>query len=67
MSIRKSEVLRLRGRRLLLIPRKGFGLPRNMGLGLAGAIVGGLLFGLLGLLPGLAQPNLVRLTVAHNG
>ena len=35
--------------------RKGFGLPRNMGLGLAGAIVGGLLFRLLGLLPGLEQ------------
>jgi uncharacterized membrane protein YeaQ/YmgE (transglycosylase-associated protein family) len=29
--------------------RKGFGLVRNMGLGLAGAIVGGLLFRLLGL------------------
>ena len=35
--------------------RKGFGLARNMGLGLAGAIVGGLLFSLLGLLPGLDQ------------
>ena len=35
--------------------RKGFGLPRNIGLGLAGAIVGGLLFRLLGLLPGLDQ------------
>ena len=35
--------------------RKGFGLARNMGLGLAGAIVGGLLFRLLGLLPGLDQ------------
>ena len=35
--------------------RKGFGLVRNMGLGLAGAIVGGLLFRLLGLLPGLDQ------------
>ena len=33
--------------------RKGFGLIRNMGLGLAGAIVGGLLFRLLGLLPSL--------------
>ena len=33
--------------------RKGFGLVRNMGLGLVGAIVGGLLFRLLGLLPGL--------------
>src|SRR5262245_33445960 len=29
--------------------RKGFGLARNMGLGLAGAAVGGLLFRLLGL------------------
>jgi uncharacterized membrane protein YeaQ/YmgE (transglycosylase-associated protein family) len=35
--------------------RKGFGLARNMALGLAGAIVGGLLFRLLGLLPGLDQ------------
>jgi uncharacterized membrane protein YeaQ/YmgE (transglycosylase-associated protein family) len=35
--------------------REGFGLVRNMGLGLAGAIVGGLLFRLLGLLPGLDQ------------
>ena len=33
--------------------RKGFGLVQNMGLGLAGAIVGGLLFRLLGLLNGL--------------
>ena len=33
--------------------RKGFGLVRNMGLGLVGAIVGGLLFRLLGLFPGL--------------
>ena len=35
--------------------RKGFGLVRNIGLGLAGAVVGGLLFRLLGLLPGLDQ------------
>jgi uncharacterized membrane protein YeaQ/YmgE (transglycosylase-associated protein family) len=35
--------------------RKGFGLARNMGLGLAGAIADGLLFRLLGLLPGLDQ------------
>ena len=35
--------------------RKGFGLARNMGLGLAGAIIGGLLFRLLGLLPGLDE------------
>jgi uncharacterized membrane protein YeaQ/YmgE (transglycosylase-associated protein family) len=31
--------------------RKGFGLLRNLGLGLAGALVGGLLFRLLRLLP----------------
>jgi len=39
----------------LLITRegKGFGLVRNMALGLAGAIVGGLLFRLLGLFAGL--------------
>jgi uncharacterized membrane protein YeaQ/YmgE (transglycosylase-associated protein family) len=35
--------------------RKGFGLVRNMGLGLVGAVVGGLLFRLLGLLPGLDE------------
>jgi len=40
---------------LITRDRKGFGLVRNMGLGLAGAIVGGLLFRLLGLLPGLDQ------------
>jgi uncharacterized membrane protein YeaQ/YmgE (transglycosylase-associated protein family) len=33
--------------------RKGFGLMRNLGLGLVGAFVGGLLFRLLGLFPGL--------------
>ena len=38
---------------ILTRERKGFGLVRNMGLGLAGAIVGGLLFRLIGLLPGL--------------
>lgn len=31
--------------------RKGFGLMRNLGLGLVGAFVGGLLFRLLGLFP----------------
>ena len=31
--------------------RKGFGLLRNLGLGLVGAFVGGLLFRLLGLFP----------------
>jgi uncharacterized membrane protein YeaQ/YmgE (transglycosylase-associated protein family) len=33
--------------------RKGFGLWNNLGLGLAGALVGGLLFRLLGLFPDL--------------
>ncbi len=33
--------------------KRGFGLWKNLGLGLAGALVGGLLFRLLGLLPGL--------------
>jgi uncharacterized membrane protein YeaQ/YmgE (transglycosylase-associated protein family) len=33
--------------------REGFGTVRNLGLGLAGAFVGGLLFRLLGLFPGL--------------
>jgi uncharacterized membrane protein YeaQ/YmgE (transglycosylase-associated protein family) len=33
--------------------RKGFGLLRNMGVGLIGALVGGLLFRMFGLLPGL--------------
>jgi uncharacterized membrane protein YeaQ/YmgE (transglycosylase-associated protein family) len=33
--------------------KQGFGLWKNLGLGLAGAFVGGLLFRLLGLLPGL--------------
>jgi uncharacterized membrane protein YeaQ/YmgE (transglycosylase-associated protein family) len=33
--------------------RKGFGTMTNLGLGLAGAFVGGLLFRLLGLFPGL--------------
>ena len=31
--------------------RRGFGVWRNLGLGLAGAVVGGLLFWLLGLFP----------------
>jgi uncharacterized membrane protein YeaQ/YmgE (transglycosylase-associated protein family) len=35
--------------------RRGFGFLRNFGLGLAGALVGGLLFRLLRLLPGLDQ------------
>jgi len=33
--------------------RHGFGVFRNLGLGLAGALVGGLLFRVLGLFPGL--------------
>jgi uncharacterized membrane protein YeaQ/YmgE (transglycosylase-associated protein family) len=33
--------------------RRGFGLLQNLGMGLVGAVVGGLLFRLLGLLPGL--------------
>ena len=33
--------------------RKGFGVWRNLALGLVGALVGGLLFWLLGLFPGL--------------
>ena len=33
--------------------RKGFGLLRNSGVGLIGALVGGLLFRMLGLFPGL--------------
>lgn len=35
--------------------RKGFGLWTNLGIGLAGALIGGLLFRLLGLFPGLDQ------------
>jgi uncharacterized membrane protein YeaQ/YmgE (transglycosylase-associated protein family) len=39
----------------LIITRErwGFGLPANLGLGLAGALVGGLLFRLFGLWPSL--------------
>ena len=33
--------------------RRGFGVWRNLGVGLIGALVGGLLFWLLGLFPGL--------------
>ena len=32
--------------------RKGFGILRNLGVGLVGALVGGLLFRMLGLFPG---------------
>ena len=35
--------------------RKGFGIIRNLGLGLVGALVGGLLFRVLGLFPSLAN------------
>jgi uncharacterized membrane protein YeaQ/YmgE (transglycosylase-associated protein family) len=35
--------------------RKGFGLWTNLGLGLIGALIGGFLFRLLGLFPGLDQ------------
>jgi uncharacterized membrane protein YeaQ/YmgE (transglycosylase-associated protein family) len=33
--------------------KRGFGLPANLGLGLAGAVIGGLLFRLFGLFPNL--------------
>ena len=39
--------------RLITWERKGFGLLRNLALGLVGAIVGGLLFSLFGIWPGL--------------
>ncbi len=35
--------------------RKGFGTARNLALGLVGALVGGLLFRMLGLFPGLER------------
>jgi uncharacterized membrane protein YeaQ/YmgE (transglycosylase-associated protein family) len=38
---------------LITRDRGGFGLLRNLGLGLAGALVGGLLFRIFGLFPGL--------------
>jgi uncharacterized membrane protein YeaQ/YmgE (transglycosylase-associated protein family) len=38
---------------LITWERKGFGLFRNLAVGLVGALVGGLIFRLLGLLPGL--------------
>jgi uncharacterized membrane protein YeaQ/YmgE (transglycosylase-associated protein family) len=38
---------------LITWERKGFGLFRNLAVGLAGALVGGLIFRLLGPLPGL--------------
>lgn len=38
--------------------RRGFGLFRNLAVGLAGALVGGLLFRMLGLLPGLDKVSI---------
>lgn len=38
---------------LITWDRGGFGLLRNLAVGLAGALIGGLLFRLFGLLPGL--------------
>jgi uncharacterized membrane protein YeaQ/YmgE (transglycosylase-associated protein family) len=38
---------------LITRQRKGFGHLRNLGVGLAGALVGGLVFRMLGLFPGL--------------
>jgi uncharacterized membrane protein YeaQ/YmgE (transglycosylase-associated protein family) len=38
---------------LITWDRKGFGLVRNLGVGLAGALIGGLLFRMLGLFPNL--------------
>jgi uncharacterized membrane protein YeaQ/YmgE (transglycosylase-associated protein family) len=35
--------------------RKGFGMARNLGLGLIGALIGGLLFRLFGVFPGLEK------------
>lgn len=41
--------------RIITWDSAGFGRFRNLGLGLAGAVVGGVLFRLFGLLPGLDQ------------
>ena len=38
---------------LITWDRQGFGVFRNLGLGLAGALVGGIVFRVFGLLPGL--------------
>jgi uncharacterized membrane protein YeaQ/YmgE (transglycosylase-associated protein family) len=38
--------------------RKGFGLLRNLAVGLAGALVGGLLFRMVGLWPGLDRVSI---------
>jgi uncharacterized membrane protein YeaQ/YmgE (transglycosylase-associated protein family) len=45
--------------RLIKWDREGFGLLRNLGLGLVGAVIGGLLFRLFGLFP-----SLDRITVS---
>lgn len=39
--------------RIITWSKEGLGLWRNLGLGLSGALIGGLLFRLLGLFPGL--------------
>ena len=39
--------------RIIKWERQGFGTLRNLGVGLVGALVGGLLFRLLGIFPGL--------------
>ena len=44
--------------RLTRRERKGFGLLSNLGLGLLGALIGGLLFRLLGLLRGLDKVSI---------
>jgi uncharacterized membrane protein YeaQ/YmgE (transglycosylase-associated protein family) len=44
--------------RLVAWDRKGLGLWRNLAVGLAGALVGGLAFRLLGLLPGLDRVSI---------
>jgi len=38
--------------------RRGFGLFRNLAVGLAGALIGGLLFRMLGLFPGLDKVSI---------
>jgi uncharacterized membrane protein YeaQ/YmgE (transglycosylase-associated protein family) len=38
---------------IIVRERKGFGILRNLGVGLVGALVGGLVFRVLGIFPGL--------------
>ena len=38
--------------------RRGFGFFRNLGIGLVGALIGGLLFHVFGLFPGLARVSI---------